>query len=85
MKLFTPTERKEERRKRVCLGKRVYETEAEAHAEAKRLRKSHKMKMQAYECKEFCQKWHLGHNRKGGQKLFLELTELVSFQEKHGY
>lgn len=84
MKLYTAKERKAERFSRVCSGKRKYETEEDAHAEAKRLRKRLKMKMQPYFCSEFCQLWHLGHNRKGGKRIFLELTELVSFQRKYG-
>lgn len=84
MKLFTPEERKAERFKRVCQGKRKYETEAEAHAEGKRLRKRFKMKMRVYHCLEFCGLWHLGHNRTGGRVLIRELTEIVAFQREHG-
>lgn len=83
--LYTPEERKAERFKRVCEGKRTYEDYREAHKEAKRLRKKHQMKMRPYECLEFCGKWHLGHNRHGGQKVYLELQEIVDFQREHGY
>lgn len=85
MKLFTPEERKTERYSRVCLNKRAYQTEAEAHAEGKRIRKRHKIRMRVYQCKEFCGLYHLGHNRTGGRVLIRELEEIVSFQEKYGY
>jgi hypothetical protein len=84
MKLFTPEERKAERYTRVCQGKRIYNTEEEAHAEGKRLRKRFKMKMRVYHCQEFCGNYHLGHNRTGGRVLIRELVELVDFQRKHG-
>lgn len=84
MNLYTTEERKAERFKRVCQGKRAYETEHEAHVEGKRIRKTHKIRMRVYECLEFCHKFHLGHNRTGGRKIFRELNELVDFQRKHG-
>ena len=85
MKLFTPEVRKTERYKRVCLGKKAYSSEAEAHAESKRIRKRHKIRMRVYHCTEFCGLWHLGHNRTGGRVLVRELEEIVAFQKQYGY
>lgn len=84
MNLYTEEQRKLERYNRVCKGKRVFDTEEQAQREAKRLRKSFKMRMRAYRCLEFCGNYHLGHNRHGNQKLFLELTEIVAYQKQYG-
>jgi len=85
MKLYTTEERTAERFGRSCKGKRSWPTEAEAHAEQKRLRKQFKMRMKAYHCIEFCGQYHLGHNRTGSKRLYLELNELVAYQKQYGY
>ena len=84
MKLYDKRARKTERYNRVCRGKKKFASKSLAEAEAKRIRKKTKTKMIAYYDEEFCTYWHLGHNRHGSQKLFLELTELVEFQKQYG-
>lgn len=85
MSNYTPEERKAERRARACTGKRVFDTYEQAHNEAKRLRKRFKMKMRAYHCKEFCGNYHIGHNRHGSRKTYLELQEVVDHQREYGH
>lgn len=68
----------------MCSGKRKFASKSIADAEAKRIRKKTKTKMKSYYC-EFCTWWHLGHDRHGSQRLFIELSELVEFQKQYGY
>lgn len=50
-----------------CLGKLSFETEVEARAQIKSIRKAGKLrnfsKMEAYKCMH-CPMWHLGHARR---------------------
>jgi len=85
MKLYDKRARRAERYNRVCKGKRKFASKTLAENEAKRIRKKTKTKMIVYYCEEFCTYWHMGHNRQGSQRLFLELTELVEFQKQYGY
>lgn len=84
MQPYNQRARRTERYNRMCLGKRKFASKSLAEAEGKRIRKKNKTKMIAYYCEEFCTYWHLGHNRTGSQKLFLELTELVNYQRQYG-
>lgn len=81
---YTEEQRTTERFNRACKGKRIFETKVDAKAEARRLRKRFSMKMKAYHCSEFCGKYHLGHNRHGNQKTYLELVEIVDHQKRYG-
>ena len=84
MQPYNQRVRRAERLNRMCSGKRKFASRTMAEVEAKRIRKKTKTKMGPYYC-EFCTYWHLGHNRRGAQRLFLELTELVEFQKQYGY
>lgn len=78
-------ERELERYNRSCKNKKVFLTEEEAKAFNKQSRKKYKARTQVYKCIPFCGKYHIGHVRKGSNRFFLELTEIVAYQKDHGY